>query len=382
MRILWHACHPDMPTGYANQTRAWTTRLADAGHEVAISCLAGITSHMSTWKSPRGDLIPVYPCTPYEDRGQDVLAGHVRHFNADLVISLTCTWIFTPEIWRDLRTIHITPVDIEGMSNRDYEVITGSGGTPAAVCRWGEAQMRARGLDPLYLPHGIETGTFRPGVNRQASRAAKGLDGNFLVGMNAMNHERARKNFDQAFGAFAALHAKHPEARLLLHTIAILNEGLNLPQLAREWGILPHVIWSDQYGLATGSIPPEALADWYSCLDVLLMPGNEGFGLPTIEAQACGTPVIAGNWCTGPELAGDAGWLIEGQKEFNNWHGKHWRVPLQSSFDEVLEHAFQMLAEPKEAAARRKRARQAALAWDADRMWDAHWAPVIKDLDG
>ena len=374
MRILWHGAHPDLPTGYANQARAWIPRLADAGHEVAISCLAGVTSHMSEWRAPNGHVIPVYPCTPYENLGQDVVAGHYKHWEADLAISLTCTWVYTPEVWRDMRTIFITPVDIEGMGVKDYQMIAGSGGTPAAVCRWGEAQMRARGLDPLYLPHGIETSIFKPPANRKKSRAAKGLDDHFLVGMNAMNHERARKNFSEAFEAFARFRAEHPQSRLLLHSIAVLPEGLHLPALAHEHGITDAILWSDQYQLACGTTSQAALADWYGCLDVLLMLGNEGFGLPTVEAQACGTPVIAGDWCTGPELAGGSGWLVEGQKEWNNWHAKFWRVPLVTSVHDALVQAH------KTAGERRSAARKFALEWDADRMWAEHWAPVFKQL--
>jgi glycosyltransferase involved in cell wall biosynthesis len=380
VRILFHAAHPDLPTGYANQARAWIPRLADAGHEVAISCLAGVVSHMSEWRSPRGHIIPVYPATPYEKFGQDVVRGHYAHWEADLIITLTCSWIFAPDVWRDLRAIMITPVDIEGMGQKDYEIIVNTGATPAAVCRWGEAQMRARGLEPLYLPHGIETGIFKPPANRKRTRQAKGLDEYFLVGMNAMNHERSRKNFSEAFEAFAAFHAQHPKSRLLLHTIAILPEGVNLPALAYEHGIADAILWSDQYQLATGATSQAALADWYGSLDVLLMPGNEGFGLPTIEAQACGTPVIAGDWCTGPELAGETGWLCQGQREWNDWHRKHWRVPLVTSLTAELGQAAGDLADPKAAADRRKRARQFALGWDADRMWAEHWAPVFKEL--
>lgn len=382
MRILWHGAHPDMPTGYANQARIWVSRMADAGHEMAYSCLAGPTSAMSAWKTlgPDGKVIPVYPCTPYENLGQDVVAGHYKHFDADLVFTLTCSWVFTPEVWRNMRAIMITPVDTAplpgrtGMSIKDYQVLSGSAAMPAAVCRYGEEQMRSRGLDPLTLFHGVDTGTFRPPKNRQKTRQGKGLDHMFVIGINAMNHERARKNFNEAFGAFAAFHEAHPASVLALHTMAILPEGLNLPALAAEWGIDKAIIWSDQYQLATGTADWDALADWYGMCDVLLSLGNEGFGLPVVEAQACGTPVIAGNWGPGPELAGDAGWLVDGQPEWNNWHLKHWRVPFISDVTAKLELAY------REAKDRRAAAREAALAWDAERIWDEYWEPVLKDL--
>jgi len=377
MRILWHGAHPDMPTGYANQARAWTTRLADDGHDVALSTLAGVEQMFTAWKTPRGAVLPVYPHTPYEQNGLDVLGSHYKHFDADLLITMTCSWIFAEhaELFRDWRTIMITPVDIQGMSGRDYEAITAAAATPAAVCRWGERQMRTRDLDPLYLPHGVETSIFRPPANRARLRADAGYDGKFVIGINAMNHERQRKNYDEAFGAFAAFRAEHPDTVLALHTIAILPEGLNLPAMAREWGIFDAIVWSPQYQLAIGAISQAELADWYGALDVLLMLGNEGFGLPTVEAQACGTPVIAGDWCTGPELAAETGWLVEGQPSWNNWHGKHWYTPLISSATDALEQALTGTG-PE----RRHACRQFALGWDADRLWSEHWVPAFKAL--
>lgn len=394
MKILWHGAHPDMPTGYANQARIWVSKLAYAGHQVAFSCLAGPTSAMSGWKTlpsePGADdgvIIPVYPCTPYENLGQDVVAGHYKDFGADLVFTLTCSWVFTPMVWRDLRTVMITPVDTSGlagpcMGQKDYEIFSNSAAMPAAVCRYGEAAMRSRGLDPLTLFHGIDTAAFRPPADRRKTRQGKGLDHMFVVGINAMNHEKARKNFSEAFGAFKAFRDgdqdlgidPHPNSVLALHTQAILPEGLNLPALAREWGIDKSLLWSDQYQLMTGRADWTALADWYGSLDVLLSLGNEGFGLPVVEAQACGTPVIAGNWGPGPELAGAAGWLVGGQPEWNNWHLKHWRVPFIADVAAKLDQAY------REAADRRGAARDAALAWDADTIWSEHWEPALKDL--
>ena len=371
MRILWHGPF-GTPTGYWNQARTWIPRIRDAGHEVAISCLAGVVGHMTNW-----DGVPVYPMSPYENYGQDTVQYNYEHFGADLVITLTCTWVLAPPIWQGMRTIHITPVDCEGMSARDYQVIAGSGGHPAAVCRWGETQMRARELDPLYLPHGVETDLYRPPEDWQATRKRLGIDDMFVVGINAGNHDKTRKCWSEAIGGFAAFHAKHPKSLLAIHANAMLPNGLKLDALVREWGVDDVAIFSPPGRLNAGAYTDADMAQWYGTLDVLMNIGNEGFGVPTVEAQACGTPVIVGNYSASQELCG-AGWLVKGQKYWNDHHEKFWYMPFIASVAGQLEKAYKRRGD----MTLRRQAREWSLRWDADRMFADHWTPVLKELTG
>jgi glycosyltransferase involved in cell wall biosynthesis len=67
------------------------------------------------------------------------------------------------------------------------------------------------------------------------------------------------------------------------------------------------------YGLGdkvthVGFIPTADLPLWYNSAEVFVYPSVfEGFGLPVLEAMACGTPVITSNVSSLPEVAGDAG---------------------------------------------------------------------------
>ena len=77
-------------------------------------------------------------------------------------------------------------------------------------------------------------------------------------------------------------------------------KNLDLEQQEEELGIRGQVIH-------TGLVSKEELVDLYNLADVFVFPSlYEGFGIPPLEAMACGTPVIAANNSSIPEVVGDA----------------------------------------------------------------------------
>jgi glycosyltransferase involved in cell wall biosynthesis len=60
-----------------------------------------------------------------------------------------------------------------------------------------------------------------------------------------------------------------------------------------------------------GFIPEEGLRDFYLQGDCAVFPSRYGFGLPTLEAMACGIPTIVGDTLDAPEFVGDAGILVK-----------------------------------------------------------------------
>lgn len=61
----------------------------------------------------------------------------------------------------------------------------------------------------------------------------------------------------------------------------------------------------------TGFVSDEELGGWYSGADLFCFPSYyEGFGLPSVEAMRCGTPVLASNTSSFPDVVGDAGVLL------------------------------------------------------------------------
>jgi glycosyltransferase involved in cell wall biosynthesis len=114
-----------------------------------------------------------------------------------------------------------------------------------------------------------------------------------------------RKNLDGLLRAYAILRADLPDAPPL---VIAGQRGWLYEQhfaLGEELGISPHVTWLE--GVAYDDLP--AL---YSGAAALCLPSfYEGFGFPPLEAMACGTPTVAADRASLPEVVGDAGLLID-----------------------------------------------------------------------
>ena len=119
----------------------------------------------------------------------------------------------------------------------------------------------------------------------------------------------------------------------------------------------------DPYAIHFHPMSGEMMAHIYSSLDVLLNPATgEGFGIPVLEAQACGTPAIVTDFSAMQEVCG-AGWKVEHSKW---WTGQQsWQAqPHVADIVEALEACYHRST--AQVAADSKRAREHALQYDVE----------------
>jgi glycosyltransferase involved in cell wall biosynthesis len=141
-------------------------------------------------------------------------------------------------------------------------------------------------VDAHVVPGGVDV-RFTPRADPAPACAALGLDGPYVL---ALASRTARKNL-------AALHAT--AERLAARGIALAAAGGGRPQLSAE--ALPHGVHD------LGHVPDEHLPGLYAGASAFVLPSlYEGFGLPCLEAMACGTPVVAARAGALPEVCGDA----------------------------------------------------------------------------
>jgi glycosyltransferase involved in cell wall biosynthesis len=165
------------------------------------------------------------------------------------------------------------------------------------------------------LPHGIDTSVFRPRKYVESRRLFHDVlgykgppfgDDEKLIGIVATN--QMRKDYGLAIQALAAL--KLP-FRFFIHTDT-LERYWSIPALVMDYNITFQAI------VNCAPLGDDLMSRIYSACDVTLGIGlGEGFGYPTFESLACGTPHVTGAYGGHAEhLKGDmvtaSGWRLEG----------------------------------------------------------------------
>jgi glycosyltransferase involved in cell wall biosynthesis len=116
---------------------------------------------------------------------------------------------------------------------------------------------------------------------------------------------KRHKNVERLIDAFARARPACPDD---LRLIIIGDEISKYPALRQA----VHRHRLDKYVRFLGFQPHETLAAFYRLARAFVFPSlYEGFGLPPLEAMACGTPVVTSNVSSLPEIAGDAALLVD-----------------------------------------------------------------------
>ncbi|MFL6353282.1 MAG: glycosyltransferase family 4 protein [Bryobacteraceae bacterium] len=153
------------------------------------------------------------------------------------------------------------------------EIITWCGLPPDRVVNVGN------GVGPVFRPAGPK---YEPGFPY----------------MLYVGSQRAHKNLHRLVQAFRKI--DFPQ-------VCLLVTGVATPEFRRsieEAGVTDRVRF-------LGCVPDDQLAATYRGAMLLVLPSvSEGFGLPPLEAMACGTPVVVSRCTAPPEVVGDAGVLV------------------------------------------------------------------------
>ena len=370
LRILWHSNSAWTPTGYGVQTNNFTEALHKEGYPIAISSYYGLEGGILKMGG-----IPCYPkmMTVW---GEDSIVAHAKDFQADIVITLMDIWPLQTAFKDQVRWVAVVPVDHDEVPP-PVLVRAKDAWKVVAYSKYGQEAFKRKGIEATYIPHCVDTKIFKP-LDKKKSRETFAIpEDAYVVGMVAQNKSSSpsRKSFQQALEAFRDFAKDKPHAKLYLHTIIGTEQGgMNILEYCEFLGIADRLIYTLPYNYLY-KFGPEDLAKLYSSFDVLLNPSTgEGFGVPLVESQACGTPVIAGNWTSMPELIG-AGYLVEWSEKWFTPLAAYQFFPKVESIVIALELCYKSDKEKM-----KKEAVEFAKQYDVDKVVKDYFVPFLESI--
>lgn len=319
LRIGWSSNAPWGTSGYATQSELIVSRMIKAGFPVAFNAFAGFFAGFLGRKQDKfrlaGDWenVPIYPTLDHL-YGSDGLYRNLQNdFNADIIIPFQDIHTLTPQdIQRVKRLVPYVPIDRDPVPQAVLNPL-GMAWRIITYSQWGHDVLLKSNYHSTCILHGVDTQAFKP-VNKKEVKRMFGLDENvFVVGMVAANKENPpRKGFQQAVDAFAEFLKVNPNSVFWVHSWIEQPGGFNVKDYANFLGIGNKIRFMDHLDMVY--MGQKDMNNLYNMFDVLLMPSfSEGFGLPAIEAQSAGTPVIVNDATSLSELVidGKTGYLAK-----------------------------------------------------------------------
>lgn len=155
------------------------------------------------------------------------------------------------------------------------------------------------------VPNAVDHAVYHPGYTKaqiQKVLGKYGIKGEYFLYLGTIE---PRKNLERLIGAYGKLcrERAHAPQLVLAGGRGWLCEGIYQKACRMDMG--------DQI-LFTGYVRQEDSPALMCGAKAFVFPSlYEGFGMPPLEAMACGTPVIASNTASMPEVMGDAGMLVD-----------------------------------------------------------------------
>jgi glycosyltransferase involved in cell wall biosynthesis len=207
--------------------------------------------------------------------------------------------LHVPGKYDAIRMFYATRV-LPALIGRQDRVVTVSSSTRADVlARTSVTEDRVS-----VVPNGVDLARYSPSIPGAAAQVSAriGLDHPYLLYVARLEHPG--KNHVALLEAYARLRSDGIRHKLVLAGPR-WNGAEAIDAAVARLGLADHVFF-------TGFVAGDELPGLYAGASVFVFPSlYEGFGIPLLEAMACGTPACVANTSSLPEVAGDAALLFD-----------------------------------------------------------------------
>lgn len=332
---------PWAQSGYGLQSGFTALALKELGHQVAISAYAGVHEDGRDWHGV------TILSTGGKAYGSGCTAGNYARWDAGLLITVMDPWTLDPAQLAGLHVMAWMPIDADRLSYMEKQWLerlraTAASVRPVAMSQHGRRLLAAEGWAVPVVPHAAGPEFYPAADGGRAWRRSIGLgDRDFVITKVGVNNSDDRKSFEVTLLAFAQFAAKRPEARLYLHCEPQLRDCPNLVVMARDLGLRGRVAFAGEHQRAADLVTAAQMRGIYNGSDVLdATSKGEGFGVPIVEALACGTPVIGcRNSAVTEKISPEYGWLVGGQRTWARHHQAWWVQPSAAELARAYEKA-------------------------------------------
>ena len=313
-KVYWLSDSPMTCTGYATISSNICNGLVELGHEVFYQAHNYVGQDILPgleFKDGRKLKFTVMGSGKMQ-YSQDLLIPRIRELRPDIFAVLLDTFMLFPwalaQDYAPAKTIIYFPSDGGGAMPLGCEQILKKFHMPVAMAKFGQQQCKeVHNIETEYIPHAVDINNYHPLSVKEKSelRAKWGLQGKFVIGSVFRN--QGRKMADRMIKSFSIFAKDHPDAILFMHSDPFDGAAaFDINQLIVRYGIQNRCIFTGM-NFFRGFTYKE-MNEVYNVMDVFtLSTSGEGFGVPIIEAAACGIPSVITDYTTTKELITDNG---------------------------------------------------------------------------